>query len=265
MELKLLHKSKDGLKTTFGIKNLDVSYINSLRRIMMSEVPTLAIEEVEFRKNTSLLYDETMAHRLGLVVLSSDLKSYTLPAECTCKGEGCAKCQLKLTLTSAKSGDVVKASIMKSEDPKVIPVHGDTIIVKLSKGQELELEATAILGKGKDHIKWSPGLVYYNYKPKITVNNDTKDFDQFKAKFPPQIFDKSGKIDKNLILDNDLVDACKDVNPNIVKIEYEENSYIFTVEAFGQLTTKEMVKEACSILQQKSDVFVEKLKDLKLD
>lgn len=264
MELKLLQKSKDGSKTTFGIKNLDVAYVNSLRRILISEVPTMAIEDVEFRKNTSLLYDELLAHRLGLVVLSTDLKSYTLPSECSCNGEGCAKCQLKLVL-QGKGEDTVKASSIKSEDPKVKPVYGDTIIVKLAKSQELELEATAVLGKGKDHVKWSPGLAFYNLKPKLTINNDTKDFDNFKDKFPPQVFDKSGKIDKNLILDNNLVDACKDVNSNIVRVEYEENSYLFTVESFGQLTPKEMIKEACSILQQKSEAFAEKLKDLKLD
>ena len=56
---------------------------------MIDEVPTMAIEDVEFRKNNSILYDEMLAHRLGLVVLKTDLKSYDLLEECTCKGKGC--------------------------------------------------------------------------------------------------------------------------------------------------------------------------------
>ena len=111
-----------------------------------------------------------IAHRLGLLSLTTDLKSYNLTKKCKCKGEGCARCQLKLTL-KAKGPATVYASEIKSKDAAVKPVFPKTPIVKLLKGQDLELEATAVLGTGKEHMKWSPGLVYYKYKPSIEIGN----------------------------------------------------------------------------------------------
>jgi len=107
----------------------------------------MAIEDVEVRKNSSSLYDEMIAHRLGLIPLTTDLKSYNLPSECKCEGKGCARCQLVLTL-SAKGPGIVYSSSLKSKDPKVKPVFDNFPIVKLLKGQEIELEATATLGTG---------------------------------------------------------------------------------------------------------------------
>jgi DNA-directed RNA polymerase subunit D len=99
-----------------------------------------------------ILYDEMIAHRLGLVPLTTDLKSYNLPQKCTCKGAGCAKCQLKVSL-KAKSAGLVLSSEIKTKDPEVKPVFDDIPVVKLLKGQDLELTATAVLGKGKEHAK----------------------------------------------------------------------------------------------------------------
>ena len=99
-------------------RKVPVAYLNTIRRFMMEEVPVMAIEDVEFKKNSSVLYDEIIAHRLGLLPLSTDFKSYTLPEKCSCKGEGCARCQLKLTL-KGKGPGTVYASDIKTKDPKV--------------------------------------------------------------------------------------------------------------------------------------------------
>ncbi len=165
MNIQILEKSEN--KVSFILAGTTFPFANALRRIMVEEVPTMAIEEVEFRSNTSILYDEIVAHRLGLLPLKTDLKSYYLPEKCKCKGAGCARCQLKMTLKS-KEG-IVHASEIKSKDPKIKPVYPNTPIVKLLKGQKIELEATASLGKGKDHAKFSPGLIFYKYKPDIEV------------------------------------------------------------------------------------------------
>jgi len=258
MEVRLLEKSKDKNKVSFILKNANPVLANLLRRYMMEEVPVMAIEDIEFRKNNSILYDEIIAHRLGLIPLKTDLKSYYLPKACKCGGKGCARCTLKMTLT-AKGPCTVYASEIKSKDPKVKPVYPKMPIVRLLKGQDLELEATAILGKGKDHVKWSPGLVWHTYKPKITVNNNHPDFEKFKNKYPPQVF-KDGKIDKLLIEEKNLVDACDGVNDKIVKIEYDNTSLIFHVESWGQLDYKEMVLQALDIFQEELDEFTKKIK-----
>lgn len=160
MELKVIEYQEKSNRLIFSLKGVDTAYANTLRRIMGFEVPVMAIEDVEFRKNSSILYDEILAHRLGLIPLTTDLKSYDLPNECKCKGSGCASCQVKITLKATGPG-MVYSSELKSKDPAIKPINNKIPIVKLLEGQEVELEATAILGQGKVHSKWCPGLIYY--------------------------------------------------------------------------------------------------------
>jgi DNA-directed RNA polymerase subunit D len=160
MEVKLVENQEKKNRLIFSVKGVDSAYANTLRRIMGFEVPVMAIEDVEFRKNTSILYDEVIGHRLGLIPLTTDLKSYNMMSECKCKGAGCASCTVKLTL-KAQGPCTVYSSDIKSKDPEIKPIPGKMPIVKLLEGQELEFEATATLGQGKDHSKWCPGLIYY--------------------------------------------------------------------------------------------------------
>ncbi|MGV8087094.1 MAG: DNA-directed RNA polymerase subunit D [Candidatus Woesearchaeota archaeon] len=160
MDIKLVENQEKKNRLIFSLKGADTAYANTLRRIMGFEVPVMAIEDVEFRKNTSILYDEMIAHRLGLIPLSTDLKSYNMMSECKCKGAGCASCTVKLIL-KVQGPCTVYASDIKSKDPEIKPMHGKMPIVKLLEGQELEFEATAVLGQGKEHSKWATGLVYY--------------------------------------------------------------------------------------------------------
>jgi len=256
MIAELIHKYPNG-RVKFAVKDITPAVANTLRRCVLDHVPTMAIEDVEFSKNSSVLYDEVIAHRLGLLPLRTDLKAYNLPEECSCGAVGCSKCTLKLTL-KVKGPCTAYAEDLKSKDPKVKPVYPKTPITKLLKGQELELEATAILGRGKQHAKFSPGLLWYQYKPKITVNNEHPKFADFKEKFPPQVF-KDNKIDKKLMEELDLVDACDSVNEEIVKVEYDSSAIVFYVEPWGQLTPKEMLTAAIdefqTILKQFEESF----------
>ena len=133
---------KKGNMLTFLIQKADHAFANSMRRMIIDEVPTMAIEDVEFKKNDSILYDEIVAHRLGLIPLSTNLQDYNLTEKCTCKGAGCAKCQLDLTLKTKASG-VIDASKIKSKDPKVVPVYDEMIITKLMGN----LVVKAVLGR----------------------------------------------------------------------------------------------------------------------
>src|SRR3989338_1489655 len=122
MKVEVLNKSQDELD--FVVENIDVALANTLRRIMFAEVPVMAVKDVEFKKNNSALYDEILAHRIGLIPLTTDLKSYNLPNTCKCEGEGCALCQVHLSFSSDKSSDkgprMVYAKDLKSDDPKVV-------------------------------------------------------------------------------------------------------------------------------------------------
>ncbi len=257
--IELLKKNKKTGKVIFQMKNINPVIANTLRRQIVEAVPTMAIEDVELVKNSSALYDEMIAHRLGLVPLKTDLKSYNLKEECKCDGEGCAKCTLKLTL-KAKGPCTVYSGDLKSQDPKVKPTEAKLPIVKLLKGQELELLAIAQLGIGKNHVKHTPGLAWYEYKPKIVeINDKHPDLEKFKSKYPPQIF-KNGKIDKKVIEDEDLYEACEGVNDKIIKIEKDESIIIFSIEPWGQLTPAEMLAKAAEKFKEKLTEFADKIK-----
>lgn len=261
MELRLLDKDKEKMKITFLLKGASPAFANTLRRLIVNEVPVMAVDEVEFKKNSSILYDEIIAHRLGLVPLSTDLKSYTMPQECPCKGKGCSQCQLKLTLKGSGPATLY-ASMIRSKDPSVKPVYPKMPIVQLLKDQEVELTATARLGQGKEHAKWSPALCYYKHKPVVKVDNKSPKFKDVKDLYPQSIF-KNGVIDKNLILDHNLIDAVEGICDEVVSIEYEEDTLLMTIESWGQLDVKELVKVAIQGFQKKLTEFQTDLKKAK--
>lgn len=265
-EVKLIEKEK-GSMISFMIKDTTPANANALRRAIISEVPVMAINDVEFRRNSSLLYDEIIAHRLGLIPLTTDIKSYNLPSKCNCEAKGCARCQVKLTL-KAKGPEIVYASELKSDDPAIKPVYPKMPIVKLLKNQFLELEATATLGQGMVHTKWSPGTVHYKQRPIIEIK-ETKEpchkCEQCVEECPVDVFEfKNNKLSiiKENYLKCTLCEACMDTCPEHVTVT-PTNDYIFYVESFGQLDSRAMVVEAAKVIQERLDEFLEALKNSK--
>ncbi|MDD9953291.1 MAG: DNA-directed RNA polymerase subunit D [Candidatus Woesearchaeota archaeon] len=158
--MKLTKTAGKGNKLDFELQGQDW-YANTIRRLILNEVPTMAVELVEIAANDSILYDEMVAHRLGLIPLTTDLKGYNLPtAEEMESGEFLAQSSCQLSL-EAKGPCIVYAKDLKSKDPKVKPVYPDMPIAKLLEGQELKVIVTAVLGQGKDHTKWSPGHAHF--------------------------------------------------------------------------------------------------------
>ena len=264
MEIRILENNKEQGKLSFILKESNPIFANTLRRLIIDEVPTMAIEEVEFLKNNSILYDEMIAHRLGLVPLKTDLKSYNLPEKCKCEGKGCNRCQLKMIIKATKVGTVYSSEI-KSKDPAVKPVYGDIPIVKLLKGQSLEVEATASLGKGKQHIKWSPCHVYYKYKPIVEITGDVKNPEAIIEVDHNNIFeikDRKLIINKDRVLDCDLSLDYSEIDKN-VKVTASNTDFVFYIESFGQLSCKETVNKAIDIFDEQLEEFVEELKKAK--
>ena len=256
MKLSLVEKNK--ARTTFEVSGVSPAYVNSLRRVFSVGVPTMAITSVEFKQNSSALYDEIIAHRLGLLVLKTDLSSYNVPEKGAPVGPA-THCTFKLKVAGPKT---VYASDLKSSDPSIKPVHPDTIIVKLLEGHELELSAVANLGFGKDHSKWSPGLMSYYYKPTIKVNNKASSFEDSKNNFPKIIFNNKGEIDVKKINSPQLIDACRDVDAEVVSIKYDnpQKDFVFTIEPWGQLTSEEIVEEGIKQFNSQIDEFKKLLK-----
>ncbi|MDG6905806.1 MAG: DNA-directed RNA polymerase subunit D [Nitrososphaerota archaeon] len=141
------------------LKNVERAYANAIRRIAISQVPTMAIDDVVILENSSVMFDELVAHRLGLIPLKTDLNRYNLPEECDCKNPlGCQKCRVLLVLDAEANDKVrtVNSSDLVSEDPDTKPIADNVPIVKLAPGQKIKLEAYARLGKGSEHAKWQP-------------------------------------------------------------------------------------------------------------
>ncbi len=265
MEVEILEQNKKDGKTRFILSKTTPSYANTIRRLIMSEVPTMAIEDVEFRQNNSVLYDEMVALRLGLVPLTTDIKAYNLPSKCSCNGAGCARCQLKLTL-KANGPKTVYSKDIKSKDPKVKPVFEEIPIVKLLEGQSLEFEATAVLGQGKEHAKWIPGHVYFQNTPKIKILKQPKDADALAESCPKKIFDaKGGKlsINEKKLLECDYCEACLHIaeEAGVVEVKLDESEFIFTIESWGQLSPKEMIEKSLEIFDEKLEEFKGLFKD----
>src|SRR3989344_6668615 len=117
MKIEKLNEDKKNGKLTFLLKDSDEVFANTIRRLIIEEVPTLAVEDLELKDNSSALYDEMLGLRLGLLPLKTDLKSYELKEKCKCNGEGCARCELKIALKVGRKG-YVYAEDAQSTDPK---------------------------------------------------------------------------------------------------------------------------------------------------
>ncbi len=257
MKIKVLEKKEDKLK--FTIAGVDYTFVNTLRRSAIAEVPVMAIDEVEFNKNDSVLYDEMLAHRLGLVPLVTDLKSYNLPEECTCKGKGCQSCQLKVTLRM-KGPCAVYAKDLKFKDKEVRAVYPDMLIVKLMENQQLDFAATAVLGKGKNHAKFSPCLSYFQKYPMITV--DQRKFTKNMAelcveKCPTNVYAVEGNSLKvtdetKCILCGACTDVCK---TGLVDVRGADDKFLVHIESWGQLKPAEIVEHAMKLMDDKLEQF----------
>ncbi len=155
----------------FELYNTDLSVANSLRRIMIAEVPTMAIDIVEIKENTSALHDEYIAHRLGLVpLISYDIDNFSMNDACSCQSM-CSKCSVTYRLHAVCSDrdqmEVTSRHIDagRTSDTSVVPVmyvddagreEDPILIMKLSKNQQLDMNLVAKKGIAKTHAKWSP-------------------------------------------------------------------------------------------------------------
>lgn len=159
-KIKVLEESDE--RVTLQLEGVDRSYANAIRRFAISEVPAMAIDDIVILENSSVLYDEILAHRLGMIPLRTDLERYVLPEKCDCGNPlGCQKCRVLIVLDAAahdKPRTVVSGDLV-SEDREIRPVSANIPIVKLAAGQSVKLEAYARLGRAKEHAKWQPATI----------------------------------------------------------------------------------------------------------
>jgi DNA-directed RNA polymerase subunit D len=267
VKIEVLEKDDTNLRVI--VRDANVPLMNALRRIALAEVPAMAIEEVVMIENSSILQDEMIAHRLGLVPLKTDLDNYNLPEDCECQSEfGCSLCRVTLTLNaeSAEGTRTVYSGELVSENPDIMPASDKIPLVKLGKGQKLKLEAYARLGQGKVHAKWQPVCVCaYKYYPKIELPSEKcEDCQKCADICPKKVFSMKGeKIDvRDILACNmcmDCVEACPKKDEGI-KVSWEKNDFIMNLESTGALPPERVLQEATKKLDKQLNEFEEQLK-----
>jgi DNA-directed RNA polymerase subunit D len=272
VEIKVLEKDSEHLR--FLVQGVNIPYMNALRRIVTSEVPCMAIDEIVMVENSSVLQDEVIAHRLGLVPLKTDLDSYNLPEECPCKSEfGCNLCRVTLAVdVESKEGSrTLYSGDLKSESQTVVPVSDKIPIVRLAKEQKIRLEAYARLGKGRNHAKWQPvSMCAYKYFPKIMISKKCSVCGKCVEMCPRKVLIKeNNKIEiRDLMactLCQDCAEACPE-KPSAIAVTSEEDAFIFSLESTGALPPERVITEAVKILDKQlkeleSEVKVKKIEE----
>jgi DNA-directed RNA polymerase subunit D len=253
-------------KAVLKIEDIRPYFVNSLRRIMLSELPKLAVDDVVIYDNTSALFDEIIAHRLGLVPIPTDLSLLTFRDQCVCKGKGCPNCTVRYTLSKEGEGTVYSGDLQPAE--KSWAITEDKIpIVELYGDQRLILEVEAVLGRGRDHAKWqaihAPG-----YRMETTIEFDKKsanDVKEFVNKLPKDLVEiKSNKLELKDTAKLPILESYIDKeNVDFLTIKRDPAKVTFSFETDGSFSAKDAILESAKILGKKYAEFSKLLKNLK--
>jgi DNA-directed RNA polymerase subunit D len=212
MTIKIKDYDKENQKLSF-LTDMSVNLANAIRRSVL-EIPVMAIDEVEIIKNDSALYDEIVAHRLGLVPIKTGVTAKE------------TKFKLK-----AKGPKIVYST----EISPSIGIDYKLPIVILDEDQEIELIANATLGVGIDHIKYSPGLIFYKHN----LDEEVLDFVEI---------DDNGNISFN---EEELqTKKLSEEQINKIKKAKESKELVFSIESWKQLEVKEIFSKAIEALNK---------------
>lgn len=242
MEIKEIEKSER--KSKLLLKGTDAALLNSLRRAALNYVPTLAIENVSIYENSSILFDEFLAHRLGLLPVKMDLRHYK-------KGD-----KIKLLLQAEGPG-MVYAKDIKCTDPKIEIVDKKIPLVKLNKGQKIKAEMEALVGEGKEHTKWQPAIIGYRNLPIIASGKECDQCEACIKACPVNVLEiKARKVVLKDPLGCILCGKCRDVcRKEALTLDIDKDSFIFNIESHGTLSNSEILSAAVKELESKIKDF----------
>ncbi len=247
-------------RAKFILSGVSYAFANALRRSMIAEVPTLTIDDVNIYENTSVLFDEMLALRLGLIPLETDLDSYILHSECKCEG-GCPQCQVSLKL-SVEGPKVVYSGDLKSSDPKIVPADNKIPIIKLIEGQKVVLEAIARLGKGQEHAKWQPAICSYKNMPTISVSK-CNGCGACVEVCPEGILKLEDTLKVTEEFNCSLCRLCEEVcELGAIHIGIDPTSFVFNLESHGSIPTEELILRSADNVRKKVDRLKKCLKKL---
>ena len=267
MEIEV--RSQNDNEMIFIVRDAEVPFINAIRRVAMVNVPKIAIEDVNIIVNDSAMFNEVLAHRLGLTPLVSDLdalEGLSLPED-----DDWEEFSNGIMFYLKEEGPkVVYSKDLKSSDSRIKPVYDTIPLVKLKEGEKLDIEAVAKVGYGKEHAKWIPTTVCaYKQYPEITFNDDVEiDYDCAQA--CPRGILKSDKRSKKIKIVEEhenspligveecaMCKSCVRASDNgYINVGFRPNDFIFRIETDGAMPPKEVLLKACDVLGEKADKFI---------
>eukprot|EP01004_Peranema_trichophorum_P006088 NODE_4924_length_1094_cov_60.009269_g4376_i0.p1 GENE.NODE_4924_length_1094_cov_60.009269_g4376_i0~~NODE_4924_length_1094_cov_60.009269_g4376_i0.p1 ORF type:complete len:346 (+),score=75.55 NODE_4924_length_1094_cov_60.009269_g4376_i0:51-1088(+) len=273
--IEIVSSSSDGLELQFDMIGTCAPIANTIRRVMMEDVPTMAIETVDFVTNTSVIQDENLASRLGLIPIYANPKLFDYPQEedWTSNYKQCLK--FVLNVTGTKDNQLVLSSELqwvpmgnqqswfKDSTPRA--VQGDIVIAKIKDGQCIVANLYACKGSGSYHAKYSPVCpVSYKMFPKVYLcdpkGNPTtiegEEAQQIKDLCPGNVFDiEDGhlavKRERNCTMCRECIREGE--RSELIRLARKKDHFMFSVESTGVYTAKEIVREALVLFQWKCD------------
>lgn len=261
MKTTIVSLTEDTIR--FLVEGVDTAFTNALRRTMVSEVPTMTIEDIFYFDNSSLVPDEILANRIGFTPLKTDLDSYVLPEDCDCAAElGCPKCRAVLTMDVESTGDTITvySGDLVADDPNTAPASANIVLAKLAEKQAIRFEAYAQLGQGKVHSKWSPvSMCVYQNVALIPIVD--------KGKVEECISDcgDAASIEGDMlkIIDIQKFESCKRCRELVprdqILASLKPDEFLFIVESTGALQPTRIVTEAIKIIKKKLAALTEKI------
>jgi len=222
----------------FLVRGVTPAFANGIRRAMLADVPTFAVDTVRFVENSSVMFDEQLALRLGLVPL-------TTPPE----GEFGEDDVVTLSIdvegpATAYSGDLV------SSDELVQPAEENVPIIDLKDGQRLEAEADASVDRGKTHAKHQGAVaVGYRHLQRVDVVGDIAEFDDPESQIVRGVIEDDGELVPTSEFDHDLSQRYPGKE---LSLEDVPNAFVFHVETDGSFSVEELVTRAADTIEARA-------------
>lgn len=261
MDIKLDIQSIDERTCTFTVEGVHPYFVNALRRVLLAEVPKLAIDEVTFYDNTSALFDEILAHRISLLPVPTDPSTLNLAGQTD--DEGKPSYMVRYTLT--KEGPcTVYSGDLECEDSEFAIADPKIPIVRLLEGQRLILEATAVLGTGTDHAKWQVcHAVGYKYHPTSTIDAKKitpKMVEAVLANTPHGILGtEDGKLVVLQPTEVNRADDAVKLTDGAFQVDYDDRKFVFQFETDGSLKAEDALMKAVELLKERFKAFTDAL------
>ncbi len=265
-------------KAEFVISDTSPAFTNALRRIISSDVPKMAIDNVEFHlgpimdekgtafESVSPMFDEIVAHRLSMIPVPTDLEAFNFKSKCSCNGEGCPSCTIMYSLNKKGPCTVYSGDLEPIGDAK-FRIKDDLIpIVKLADDQALLVYATAELGTGKQHAKWQAAIgAGYRFFAKIEIDHAKCDLGGSCVKVCPK--GVLAKEEKKIVAKHpekcNLCRACVEIcDADVIKVKPIPGKVLFRFETDGSLQAKEVLIKGLRILEERFDGLREQISTL---